>query len=81
MRSNLPAFEGEEGVHILRSDTEVGVRERVVDVVASRRFTVMENELISPPWDPTHCPPSVLWLVSMREGRIERIRMHHPVPA
>jgi RNA polymerase sigma-70 factor (ECF subfamily) len=68
-------------VHILRSDVEAGVRERVVDVVASRRFTVMECDLISPPWDPTHCPASVLWLVGMREERIDSVRLYHPVPA
>lgn len=39
-------------VHILRSDVEDGVRDRVVDVVASTRYTLMECQLISPPWDP-----------------------------
>jgi RNA polymerase sigma-70 factor (ECF subfamily) len=67
--------------YILRSDAEAGVRERIVDVVASTRFTVMECELASPPWDPTHCPPSVLWVVRMREQRVDAIRLYHPVPA
>ncbi|GIG23685.1 DNA-directed RNA polymerase sigma-70 factor [Cellulomonas chitinilytica] len=67
--------------HILRSDAEDGVHERVVDVMASSRFTVMECDLVSPSWDPTHCPPSVLWLVGMREERIDSVRLYHPAPA
>ncbi len=67
--------------HILRSDFEDGVRESVVEVVASERFTLMECDLISPPWDPTHCPPSVLWLLSMRDERIDSVRLYHPTPA
>jgi RNA polymerase sigma factor (sigma-70 family) len=67
-------------VHILRSDAADGVGYRVMEVTASRRFTVMECELISPPWDPTHCPPSALWLVGMREERIDGIRLYHPTP-
>lgn len=65
-------------VHILRGDAEDGVRYRMMEVTASRRFTVMECELISPPWDPTHCPPSALWLVGMHDEHITNIRLHHP---
>jgi RNA polymerase sigma-70 factor (ECF subfamily) len=68
-------------VRILSMDAEDGVRERVMDVTASSRVTVMECQLINPPWDPTHCPPAVLWLVSMRAERIQAVRLHHPVPA
>ena len=68
-------------VRILSMDAEDGVREQVMDVTASSRVTVMECELINPPWDPTHCPPAVLWLVSMRDERIHGVRLHHPVPA
>jgi RNA polymerase sigma-70 factor (ECF subfamily) len=68
-------------VRILSIDAEDGVRERVVDVSASTRVTVMECELVNPPWDPTHCPPAVLWLVTMRQERICGIRLYHPSPA
>ena len=67
-------------MHILRSDAADGVGYRVMDVTASRRFTVMECELISPPGDRTHCPQSVLWLVGMREEHIDGIRLYHPAP-
>jgi RNA polymerase sigma-70 factor (ECF subfamily) len=67
--------------HILRSDNADGVRERILDITASTQFTVMECELISPSWDPTHCPPSVLWLMRLRGERIDGIRLFHPVQA
>ncbi|HEY7069972.1 MAG TPA: sigma-70 family RNA polymerase sigma factor [Acidimicrobiales bacterium] len=68
-------------VRILSMDAEAGVRERVVDVCASTRFTLMDCELVSPPWDPTHCPPAVLWVVQMQGERIAGIRLCHPVAA
>jgi RNA polymerase sigma-70 factor (ECF subfamily) len=68
-------------VRILSMDAEDGVRERVLDVSASTRVTVMECELVNPPWDPTHCPPSVLWLVTVRDERICGVRLCHPTPA
>ncbi len=67
--------------YILRSDAEAGVREHVAEVVASTGVTVMECDLLSPPWDPAHCPPSVLWVVQMRDERVHSIRLHHPAPA
>jgi RNA polymerase sigma factor (sigma-70 family) len=67
-------------VRILSMDAEDGVRERVLDVSASTRTTVMECELVSPPWDPTHCPPAVLWLVTVRDERIHGVRLFHPAP-
>jgi RNA polymerase sigma factor (sigma-70 family) len=68
-------------VRILSMDAEDGVLERVVGVSASTRVTLMECELVNPPWDPTHCPPGVLWLVSVRNERIRGVRLYHPVPA
>lgn len=68
-------------VQIMRSDYEAGVRQRLVDVTASRRFTIMECTLLSPPWDPEHCPPGVVWLLSLRDQRVERVRLFHPQPA
>jgi RNA polymerase sigma-70 factor (ECF subfamily) len=68
-------------VRILSMDADDGVRERVVDVSASTRVTLMECELVNPPWDPTHCPPRVLWVVTVRDERIRGVRLHHPAPA
>jgi RNA polymerase sigma-70 factor (ECF subfamily) len=47
-------------------------------VTAGRHVTVMECDLLSPPWDPDHCPPGVVWLMPVRNGRISEIRLLHP---
>jgi RNA polymerase sigma-70 factor (ECF subfamily) len=65
-------------VRILGMDAAAGVREEIVDVCATPRLTVMECRLVSPPWDPTHCPPSVLWLLRTSDDRITGVRLHHP---
>jgi RNA polymerase sigma-70 factor (ECF subfamily) len=66
---------------MLRMDAEAGVVERVVEINASQRVTVMECDLVNPPWDPTHCPPSVLWVMAMHEERVNHLRLYHPGPA
>jgi RNA polymerase sigma-70 factor (ECF subfamily) len=66
---------------LLRSmdrDLEAGIRQRLVRTVASRNLTIWENDLISPPEDPEHCPPSVAWILSRRGGRIHRLRLVFP---
>jgi RNA polymerase sigma-70 factor (ECF subfamily) len=65
-------------IHILDSDRAAGVGLRMTDVVAGRDVTVWEADLLSPPDDPTHCPPSVVWLQILREGRVHRLRLYHP---
>jgi RNA polymerase sigma-70 factor, ECF subfamily len=62
----------------MECDLEAGVRQRLVHTVASRTVTIWEMDLISPPDDPYHCPPSVVWLLSLEQGRVERIRLFHP---
>jgi RNA polymerase sigma factor (sigma-70 family) len=62
----------------MESDLEVGVRQRLVHTVASQDLTIWEMDLLSPPDDPEHCPPSVVWLVSLDQGRVRRIRLFHP---
>ena len=42
-------------------DLDAGIRQRLVRTVASHDVTIWENELISPPEDPEHCPPAVVW--------------------
>lgn len=60
-------------------DLSQGVRQKFVHAVTSRDTTVWEMELISPPHDPHHCPPAVVWLMSHPEGRVERLRLFFPV--
>jgi RNA polymerase sigma-70 factor (ECF subfamily) len=63
---------------IMDSDQQAGVRQRLTQASSSRDVTVFECELRNPPWDPAHCPPSVLWLLTKRAGRATTIRLFHP---
>ena len=60
------------------SDLSHGVRQRIRSVVASRDVMIWEADLISPPDDPQHCPPGVVWLQHLRDGRVRRLRLFHP---
>ncbi|WP_200876395.1 RNA polymerase sigma factor [Amycolatopsis rifamycinica] len=59
-------------------DLAHGVRQKLVHAVTSRDCTVWEMEMISPPDDPHHCPPALVWLMSHREGRVDRLRLFFP---
>lgn len=61
----------------MERDLEAGVHQRLVHTVASRDLTIWEMDLISPPDDPEHCPPSVVWLLTLEEGRIRQVRLFH----
>ena len=65
-------------VRIMDWDLEAGVRQRLSNVVAGSGLTVWECALDSPPWDPGHCPPGVVWLINVADERISRIRLFHP---
>ncbi len=67
-------------VQIMECDLAAGVRQRIFAVAASRSFTIMECELLSPHWDPEHCPPAVAWLSSWRGEQLCGIRLFHPQP-
>jgi RNA polymerase sigma factor (sigma-70 family) len=59
-------------------DLSAGVRHRIAHVVASRDVVIWESDLISPPEDPLHCPPGVVWALFLDRGRVDRIRLFHP---
>ncbi|GLY32187.1 RNA polymerase sigma factor [Kineosporia sp. NBRC 101731] len=61
-------------------DVGDGVRFEVADVVVGRDVVIWETHLISPPEDPTHCPPSALWVHSLTDGLGDRLRVFHPRP-
>jgi RNA polymerase sigma-70 factor (ECF subfamily) len=61
-------------------DLAAGIRQRLVRTVASRDVTIWENDLINPPDDPDHCPPAVVWMLSERGGRVQRLRLFFPTP-
>lgn len=61
----------------MAGDLEAGVHQRFVSAVTSRETTIWEMDLVSPPGDPRHCPPSVAWLMSTENGRVSRLRLFH----
>ncbi|MET7863559.1 RNA polymerase sigma factor [Micromonospora taraxaci] len=65
----------------MNCDLAAGVRQRLRNVVSSGDVLLWETDLISPPDDPEHCPPSALWLQVLREGRVRQLTLFHPVPA
>ncbi|WP_369371585.1 RNA polymerase sigma factor [Promicromonospora sp. Populi] len=62
----------------MECDLVAGVRQRMRHTVASKDLTIWEMDLINPPDDPEHCPPSVVWLMSLEDGRPRRLRLLHP---
>jgi RNA polymerase sigma factor (sigma-70 family) len=62
------------------SDLTAGVRQKVRHVVASADLAVWEMDLLNSPENPEHCPPAVTWLMSLRDGRVQELRLFHPEP-
>ncbi|WP_061288907.1 RNA polymerase sigma factor [Herbidospora cretacea] len=67
-------------VGAMNRDLNIGVRQRVADVVIGRDVVIWENQLISPPDDPFHCPPTVVWVNHLVGGRVHKLRLFHPLP-
>jgi RNA polymerase sigma factor (sigma-70 family) len=65
-------------VRALERDIADGVRQQLVNVVASREVVIWEARLVNPPDDPFHCPPAVLWVQSLKAGRVRHLRLFHP---
>ena len=53
-------------------DMSDGVRHELLNVVASREVVIWEAALHSPPEDPFHCPPGVVWVHFLDQGRVSR---------
>ncbi len=58
-------------------DLSDGVRQRLTRVVASREIVIWQADLISPPQNPSHCPPGVVWVHSLKDGRVSGLRLFH----
>jgi hypothetical protein len=44
-------------------------------------ITILECDLLSPVHQPDHCPPGVVWVMTLHDERIKKIRLVHPLPA
>lgn len=61
----------------MESDLTAGVHQRLRNAVASHDLMIWEMQLISPPEDPEHCPPGVVWLMPLEQGRVRQLRLFH----
>jgi RNA polymerase sigma-70 factor (ECF subfamily) len=52
-----------------------GVRILLRNTAASRDLMIWETDFVNPPEAPEHCPPAMVWLHTLREGRIQRLRI------
>lgn len=66
-------------VRMMDSDLDAGVQQRLLHVTAGRRVTILECDLLNPISDPQHCPPGVLWLMTLQDEKIDRIKLFHPI--
>ncbi|MFI8184002.1 sigma-70 family RNA polymerase sigma factor [Actinacidiphila glaucinigra] len=59
-------------------DVSEGVRQKLLNVVASREVVIWETAIVNPPEDPFHCPPGVVWVHFLDRDRDDRLRLYHP---
>lgn len=52
---------------------EKGVRQQVRHVVASRDITIWEMDVVNPADLEDPCPPSLVWLMFRRDGRVQKL--------
>ncbi|MFF9490198.1 hypothetical protein [Streptomyces sp. NPDC014676] len=64
-------------VRAREDDLAAGVRPGLIDVVAGD-VLIWEPELVSPPANPSHCPPNAVWLQSLHQGRVRSVTLFHP---
>jgi RNA polymerase sigma-70 factor (ECF subfamily) len=62
-----------------REAIALGVRARIVDLLASSDVTVLEIDFANPASAPNHCPPSATFIHRLDQGRSHQIRIHYPV--
>ena len=61
-----------------RAAISIGVRAKVVGLLASRDMTVLEIDFDNPPEWPGHCPPQATFVHRLHGGRSQRLRIHYP---
>lgn len=55
----------------------LGVRARIVGLVASRNVTVIEIDFTNPDWAADHCPPRSTFVHRLANGRSHRLDIHY----
>ncbi|MEV4349841.1 sigma-70 family RNA polymerase sigma factor [Actinoplanes sp. NPDC049596] len=54
---------------------DAGVRMKLSHATASRDVMVWETDFVNPADAPDHCPPGMVWLHSVHNGRTDRLRL------
>jgi hypothetical protein len=81
-RAGLPAGGISELAPMMTETLNAGVSLRLLDAEASADIVVWDIEFLNPPDDPWHCPPAMTWLSTMRQGRVQRLRIaYRPTPS
>jgi RNA polymerase sigma-70 factor (ECF subfamily) len=60
-----------------REAIALGVRARIVGLVASRDITVIEIDFMNPDWASDHCPPRSTFVHRLADGRSRRLDIHY----
>jgi RNA polymerase sigma factor (sigma-70 family) len=55
----------------------LGVRARIVGLVASRDVTILEIDFANPDWASDHCPPRSTFVHHLEGGRSRRVDIHY----
>ncbi|WTW99096.1 sigma-70 family RNA polymerase sigma factor [Streptomycetaceae bacterium NBC_01309] len=65
-------------VSVMQRMLEVGVRQDLRHVVASREITIWEMDVTNPPDKTDPCPPALAWLMFRDHGIVQRLRVVFP---
>jgi RNA polymerase sigma-70 factor (ECF subfamily) len=60
-----------------REAIQLGVRARIVGVVASRDLTILEIDFFNPTWASDHCPPQSTFVHQLSSERSRRLDIHY----
>ena len=61
-----------------RKAIALGVRARIVDVLASSDITILEIDFSNPAEWRGHCPPQATFIHRLSGGRSRQLRIHYP---
>jgi RNA polymerase sigma-70 factor (ECF subfamily) len=62
-----------------REAITLGVRAKIMDVLASGDITIVEIDFSNPAEWPGHCPPQATFIHRLSQGRSRQLRIHYPV--
>jgi RNA polymerase sigma factor (sigma-70 family) len=61
-----------------REAITLGVRAKIMDVLASGDITIVEIDFSNPAEWPGHCPPQATFIHRLSDGRSRQLRIHYP---